>query len=165
MQEISSVFSNGNRKFIPSGASCRPGKFKWKKMKEQKKRNVKHFDLKGVYILGGEVFYTICPVQSNVFKSCVVVRLFICSRRHQSETKLVSENNIQSVHKIYITTLFICDAIILWQARHEICQGISDTIALPLSCVSRMNAGVFWEQMCMIQYRVSLKIVFLFERP
>ena len=73
---------------------------------------------KGLHFRGGEVFYTICPVQSTACKSCVVVVvvvvcLFICRRRHQSETKLVSENNIQSVHKIYITTLFICDAIIL----------------------------------------------------
>ena len=70
---------------------------------------------KGSHFRGGGI-YTICPVQSNACKSCVVVVvvcLFICRRRHQSETKLVSENNIQSVHKIYITTLFICDAIIL----------------------------------------------------
>ena len=55
-------------------------------------------------------------------KVVVVVCLFVCRRRHQSETKLVSENNIQSVHKTYITTLFICNAIIFRQARHDMCQ-------------------------------------------
>lgn len=35
MQEISSVFSNGNRKFIPPGASCRPRKFKWKNKRRE----------------------------------------------------------------------------------------------------------------------------------
>ena len=44
-------------------------------------------------------------------------------------------------------------------------QGVPKNCLLPLSCVSRMNVGVFGEQMCMIQYRVSLKIVPMFEMP
>ena len=70
----------------------------------------------------------------------VVVRLFVCWRLHQSETKLVSENNIQSVHKTYITTLFICNAIIFRQARHDMCQGISPSLVLT-------EYGEPWEQM------------------
>ena len=80
MQEISSVFSNGNRKFIPLGASCRPGKFKWKKMKEQKKRNVKHFNFKkGSHIFCGRYFCTfVLDKAMRVKVVLLLLLLFVC---------------------------------------------------------------------------------------
>ena len=77
----------------------------------------------------GEVFLYICPVQAmRVFVvAVVVVCLFICRRRHQSETKLVSENNIQSVHIKYISRLYLFAMPLFCDSRGMRCVRASVT--------------------------------------
>ena len=95
---------------FPWGPPVDPESLNGRKWKNKRKEMSSISILKRVHIFGGKVFLYICPVQSNACESCVVVVvvcLFICRRRHQSETKLVSENNIQSVHIKYISRLYL----------------------------------------------------------
>ena len=66
---------------FPAGDSCRLGKFKWKRMTEQKKRNVKHFSLKGIRVpICNDLrhLFLDATILSGSFESCCILSDLFC---------------------------------------------------------------------------------------